>query len=221
MIWQDYRLDGTVVKTNETMMLWQTEKGIVEIGKDTLAVPIKQNSQEKGYVFHGHGKLLIDAIIETEHGAVGKPVEKELDQPFLMLEDTERLQKRLTEAREQDLKRMSYQNPQEFIAKAENLFDQFFRTRDQHRQGFSGSHDTIFAFPNKNNKLDILVVRDARLVYEALDMVYVSDENKAILKSPNEIVCSSNGRSVVIKRQGLRGCCDRRYDDFSLWPSPY
>ena len=78
MMWQNYQLGSTVSKASEAVTLWQMEKGIVEISKNTLAVPIGLGDKERGYVFHGNGKFLLDSIVETEEGAIGQPVEKEL-----------------------------------------------------------------------------------------------------------------------------------------------
>ena len=56
----------------------------------------------------------------------------------------------------------------------------------------------IFAFQNQANKLDILVAKGSKLVYTAKDLVFVSNKNKVVLKSPDEVVCSGNRRSVII-----------------------
>jgi hypothetical protein len=46
--------------------------------------------------------------VETEKGAVGKPVEKEITEPFLMLGDTENMQQHLSAADTQDLETKGY-----------------------------------------------------------------------------------------------------------------
>ena len=76
MMWKDYQLSSTISKVIEEITLWQTERGIIEISQNTLVVPIKLNDEVRGYVFHGHGRMLLDAIAETEKGAVGKSVEE-------------------------------------------------------------------------------------------------------------------------------------------------
>jgi len=201
MIWQNYQLGSVVSKTSEAMTLWQTEKGVIETSKNILVIPIKLDDKERGYIFHGNGKLLLDTIVETEEGAIGKPVEKELNEPFLMLGDTEEMQKHLTTASEEDLAKMGYQNQQEFVDRAEDLCDQFFKKRGVHNhQCFDEHRGFIFAFQNEISKLDVLVAKGLKLVYKAMDMVFVSNENKVVLKSPNEVVCLSNGKSVIIKK---------------------
>jgi len=200
MTWQNYQLDNTVSKATEAITLWQTEKGIIEINKNTLAILIKLDDQRKGYIFHGHGELLLDTIVETEEGAIGKPVEKELNEPFLMLGGTEQIQQQFSTASGEDFTKMGYENRQEFVAKAEDLYDQFFRGKVHSRQDFDEGHGLIFAFQNEASKLDILITKGSKLVYKAMGMVFVSNENKVVLKSPTEVVCSNNGKSVIIKK---------------------
>jgi len=200
MMWQNYQLDNTVSKATEAMTLWQTQKGLIEINKNTLAIPIKLGDQQKGYILHGHGKLLLDTIVETEEGAIGKPVEKELNEPFLMLGNTEEMQQHFSAADQEDFTKRGYENPQEFAAKAKDLYDQFFRGKVHSRQGFDENHGLIFAFQNETSKLDILVAKGSKLVYKAMDIVFVSNENKVVLKSPREVVCTSNGKSFIVKK---------------------
>lgn len=201
MIWHEYQLGDTVSKTTEDTRLWESEKGIVEINKEALAVPIELDDEEKGYIFHGQGKLLLDTIVETEEGAIGKPVERELNKPFLMLADTEKTQQFLTKASEGDLTKMGYENKQEFMEEAKDLFNRFFKNGSAHsHHRFSKHRGFIFAFQNQTNKLDIIVANGSRIVYTAKDLVFVSNKNKVVLKSPDEVVCSGNRRSVIISK---------------------
>jgi hypothetical protein len=202
MKWENYQLDNTVLKTTEPITLWRTEKGTVEIGKNTLAIPIKLGDQQKGYIFHGHGKLLLDTIVETQEGAVGKPVENELDGLFLMLGNAEEIQQRLSSAAKEDLTKIGYETEQGLIDKAETLFDQFFGRKGIHNhQCCSDNHGVIFAFPNKRDKLDVLVANGSKVVYKATDQVFVSNDDKVILKTPTEtIVSGDNGKSLVMKK---------------------
>jgi len=201
MMWQNYQLDDTISKTTEGIRLWQSERGIVEINKGTLAVSIRLNDQQKGYVFHGQGKLLIDAIVETEEGAIGKSVEKELNAPFLMLGSPEEIQKHLTEANDEDLAKMNYEGLQVFVAKAEDLCNRFFQGKMHKHHGFDKDSGIIFAFQNETDKLDILVTKGSKLVYTARDMLFVANKDKVVLKSHGELVCTKNGNALIIKNR--------------------
>jgi hypothetical protein len=108
MMGLDYKVDNAVSKTIDVLALWHSEKGLVEIDKDTLAVGIRRNEKEAEYVFCGHGRLLIDTIVETDEGAMGKPVEKELNQPFIMFSNTKEIHQHLSIASDEDVARIGY-----------------------------------------------------------------------------------------------------------------
>ncbi len=202
MIWREYKLSDTILRTTEDTRLWESEKGIVEINKDALAIPIELDDEEKGYIFYGQGKLLLDTIVETEEGAIGKPIERELNKPFLVLADTKKTQQSLTKASEEDLIKMGYETEQEFREEAKDLFNRFFKSgRACSRHRFSEHCGFIFAFQNQANRLDILAAKGSKLVYTAKDMAFVSNKSKVVLKSPDEVVvCSGKGKSVIIDK---------------------
>lgn len=178
----------------------QTEKGIVEIGKNTLAIPVIVHDQVKGYIFDGHGKLLLDAIVETKEGAVGKPVEKELHEPFVMLGNAEMTGRNLKPASSEDLAEAGYADRRALMAKAEELLDRFFKNGRIHSCRCSyGEEGLLFAFQNQAGNLDILLAKDTKIVYKAMDTIFISDKSRTVLKSC-EVVCVSSGKSVVVKR---------------------
>ncbi len=200
MTWQDYQLDTTVSKVTEDTTLWRTEKGVIEVKKDTLALPLKLDDQRRGYVFHGRGKLLLDAIVETGEGAVGKAVEKEISEPFLMLGEPDELQQHLKTANKDDLEKVGYENEQEFVAKAEELCSRFLGRERMHTcRCFDWGHGLVFAFSNEADKFDIVVTQGSKLVYKAPGIVFVSSKNKSVLKSRDAVAVSHNGRLLVVK----------------------
>lgn len=210
MKWQDYRLDSDVSKAAEDVTLWRNEKGILEIAGDTLAVKILLDDQPSGYVFHGKGKLLLDTIVETEKGAVGKPVERLVDEPFLMLGRSEMLQQHLCSTEREDFTRLAYEEQEQYLLKAQDLLDMFFEgsiSTHTRSKTFGEDGGFVFALPNEKGKLDILVARAAELVYTSTDKVFVSKGEKVVLKSSGEVVVSRLGKSVLI----AKNCCPSIY----------
>ena len=193
MIWHKYQIDNIVQKVSQDLTLWHTERGLVKISRDSLAVPIKQNNHKKGYIFHGEGKLVLDAIIETTEGAIGKPIEEELKKPFLMLGDAEKINGNLETASKEDLAKMGYKDKQEVISKAQKLFAQFLGKR-----GICKNRGVIFAFPNKNEKLDMLIAKGSKIVYKAAATVFIANNDNVILKTPQKVVLSKHNKYFVI-----------------------
>jgi hypothetical protein len=206
-MWDKFELDSTVLKVPQDVRLWQSEKGIVDIKADALAILVKRDGEKRGYVFHGQGKLVLDTIVETDEGALGRSIEKELNKPFLMLTRTEDLQAKLSEASDDDLKRMGYENLHSFADAASESLDRFLG-----RQSFIHEHSRnrgfVFAFPSDDDKLDVLVADDDKLVYRSADITFISEAGKTVLKGPHGMICSGNGKSVVIKRGNFIVCKD-------------
>ena len=191
-MWHHYQLYNTTSKTNQPLTLWKTDRGIIEIDKDTFAIAITQDGKPQGYIFNGNGKLTLDTIVETEQGAVGKPTEKTLTEPFLMLGNPQNITPHLTTTTNADNK--------EFTAKAEDFFHHFFKNERTFNTDCCSHHEgLIFAFSNPNNHPDLLVLNDSKIVYKTKHMTFVSDEDKDVLKSPEHMVVSNRGKCVIIK----------------------
>jgi hypothetical protein len=192
MMWHHYDLSDTVIKTNERLNLWKSDRGSVDIEKDTLAVAITLNGEPEGYIFGGNGKMILDAIVETDQGAVGKSIERQLTDPFLMVGNPDVIETRSFSAVTAE---------QDFLAKAQDLCEEFFRGEEHIRGGCHHHHHKgmVFAFKNDSGKLDLLIPHGYKIVYKAKHMVFISDENEAILKSPEHMVVSNHGRCIVMK----------------------
>lgn len=199
MIWSNYRLGDTLLKAAEDTKLWQTEKGIVEIGKNTSAIPVISHDHVKGYIFIGHGKLLLDTIVETKEGAVGKPVEKETGEPIIMLGNAELTGQKLKPAYAEDLSEADHADRRELMAKAEEMLHRFSKIGRIDSIPCSHDEGLIFAFQNEIGSPDILVATGTKIVYKATDTIFISHKDRTVLKSP-EVICINSGNSVVIKR---------------------
>jgi hypothetical protein len=189
MTWNHYDLSDTVLKTNERLNLWKSDRGSVDIEKDTLAVAITLNGSPQGYIFSGNGKMILDAIVETDQGAAGKPIEQQLTDPFLMIGNPEIIKPSSSSVVTAE---------QDFLAKAQDIYNEFFRG-EEHDHGCHHHEGSIFAFKNDSSKLDLLILHGSKIVYKAKHVVFISDEDEAILKSPEHMVVSNHGRCVVMK----------------------
>jgi len=188
-MWHEYEASDSVFKTKEPLTLWKTDQGFVEVGKDTLAVAVKSGEKQKGFVLHGQGKLVLDTIVETESGAVGEPVEKELSKPFLMLGETEQVQQCLGEAISEDLAKMGYKSNNEFADKAKDLLERSLnKGRTSSGSCCHHSEGSVFIFPNETGEPDVLILHDSKLIYKSGSLVFMLNDGKAMLKSPMRVV---------------------------------
>ncbi|MFP3984971.1 MAG: hypothetical protein ACLFU9_03260 [Candidatus Bathyarchaeia archaeon] len=196
---QHYRLGDVVQRTVGDLKLWKSERGLLELGGGALAVPVMLEGQQRGFVFRGRGRLLLDAVVETGKGAMGKPVEMEVSRVFLMLGSVEEVEQQLVEVSSEDLAKVGYKKPQDFVAEAGGLFDKFFHSRKQGCTDFGGDSGFIFGFLNQADGLDLLVAKGSKLVYKAEDLVFTVDGDKVVLKGPCGTVLSHGRKSVVVR----------------------
>jgi hypothetical protein len=211
MMRDHYELEKTVLRSDEAFSLCRVEKASVEIEKNTFAVPIKVEEEKVGYVFVGQGKLVVDTIVETEEGAFGKPIERALSEPFLMLGNTEQTSQHFSPASHDDLKRAAV-DERTLLDKAQGLLGRFSSKSTVHgRVDLCNHSGWIFAFSNGENGLDHLVLKGSELVYNARDMSFVSKGNKSILRSSGRVVLSRHGKPIVVNTPNLshppHSCC--------------
>lgn len=194
----NYELCSIVLKTAEAFTLHHSDKASVEIGNGALAVPIKLRDEEAGYVFLGQGRLLVDAIVETEEGAFGKPVQRVLDEPFLMLGDAERVSQHFNRVSSDELKRTAT-NEKAIFGRAQEFLDRFSSRNSVNGPGHACSRKSwIFAFSNGDSTLDYLVSKDSKLVYTTKDMAFISKGKKSILRTSGQMVLSGHGKPFVV-----------------------
>jgi hypothetical protein len=191
-------------KLTKDALLFQNEKYVITAASGTLALPILFDNSTSGQFFIGKGKLTLDTIVETSRGAVGKPLVRDLnpDHPFLMLSETRNLKENLTPATNQDLNKMGYKDPGEFLKAANEAFDQFSHRRHNHIDIEPDAH--IFAFANEHEKWDFLIAKDDKLVYASKHKVYVSKNNgESISLRQGSIFVSKKGKTVVIDKGNI------------------
>ena len=191
MMGHQYKLSNEVLRINEQLNLWKSDRGSVDIEKDALAVAITLDGKPEGYILGGNGKMILDAIVETDQGAVGKPIEQQLTGPFLMIGNPEIIEASSFSA---------VTGEQDFLAKAEDLYNEFIRGGEHFDGGCHHHHQgLIFAFKNDSGKLDLLIPHGSKIVYKTKHVVFISSEDGAVLKSPEHIVVSNHGRCIVMK----------------------
>ncbi len=184
--------------TQDTTLL-QNQKCIIKTTAGTLTLPILVDDATKGHFFVGKGEFTLDAIVETARGAIGKPITRNLspDQPYLMLGENTTLNQNLAPATNQDLISMGYENTDEFLKQANDIFDRFAHRQHGHVDIEGDSH--IFAFATEHSKWDLLVAKRDKLVYTSKHRVYVSRDNgESVSLSPAQILVAKKGKTVVI-----------------------
>lgn len=197
-----FELGGDPQKTIEDLTLFRNDRCLVELSKRTLALPLTFDEKLQGYVFHGIGKLVVDSIVETTRGAVGRPTVKTLDRPFLMLGRAEDLRESLEPADALDLREVGYESTTEFIEEASEFCEDLLKER--HTNGdFDRQSSHLFVFKSEKGDSDVLVAKKKGFVFKSGRKIYVSKGSKSVLQCPGEIVVSKKGKTVVIANNNI------------------
>jgi hypothetical protein len=209
MMWKDYKLDDKVLELDEDVTLYRSDKVLVNLSKGARAIAVKRKDRMEGLVFQGHGRLIVDTIVETENGALGKPTERELSEPFLMLGPVEDTLQHLKEANKEDLQRNGVK-AEDLFDKAQNLVD---KLQGRHAlcsfSCYNEQEGSVFAFATDEDRLDVLVLNDSRIVFKSKGVSFVSIDNHSVLKNTDQVVLATNGRSVFVRRPSHHNqvCC--------------
>jgi hypothetical protein len=166
---------------------------------------LRRNQYEtSGYVFHGKGKLLIDSIIETCRGAVGKSTERDLNEPFLMLGGAKELSDSMSPANASDISRLGYESEQAFVERGDVVCKRFFRKQSRHSRWNLNTEDSrLFAFMHDENRHDLLISKKEKLLYVADGETYVFKGDKGVLTRHGEVVVSKKGQTVHIMNNNV------------------
>jgi hypothetical protein len=188
-------------KLTKDLVLLQNERCIIMAFVNDLTLPILVGDTTLGYIFFGKGNFTLDAIVETPKGAVGKPLVKDLNTPFIMLGKVLKIANDLTPASHEDVSNLGYGNSEEFLAEADDVFSRF----SIGCHSFNLEEDSqVFAFANEYDKWDMLISKGDKLVYTSRDKVYISkDKAESIDISPAGVLVAERGKIVVIGKNNV------------------
>jgi len=193
----DVDLGNNIYKVYQETTLIRNSKCLITIQEGTLAAPLYVRDKPAGYVFHGMGRFGLDAIVETRQGALGKPIAKELGDPFLMFARGD-FTSFMSPATAEDLAKVGYENAEVFIEGALKLCKSFLDYGRHLNLGSWSDNKKIFVLP-QTDKFEILVSTDDSTTYVAKGGVYVFRGNEQVLTGSREVLVAKHGRLVAIK----------------------
>ncbi len=195
----NYRLGDKPLKLLRDTTLFKNERCIVKAFQGALALPIEFDEETLGFVFHGEGKLLIDAIVETGRGAVGESVERDLEEPFLMLGGAKEISDGMGPVDASGLSDLGYEDAQAFVKRADEAYEHFFRRKMRLTHLDLDVEDVcLFVFMHEKKGYDTLISKRDKLVYASDGEAYVFEGDKSVLKRSGEVVVSKKGKTVCV-----------------------
>ena len=199
MMQYSYKLSAEVYKLAQEATFIENEKCRITMEANTLTSKVYIEGGMEGYVLHGEGKFILDAIIETRGGAVGKSIVKELDKPFITITAQGRsLNIALSPATLEDLRKVGYENLKAFIEKADELLRKFFKKGRRINLEHLDRGFKVFAFPT-NDTFEVLLASKDSAIYARKEGSYIFKGDKQVATGLGEVMISKSGKLVVIK----------------------
>lgn len=150
---------GEVKATNEALKLISHEKVLARIDAGSLWAPVEDNDEEMGAIIFGEGNYAVDAIVETEEGAVGSSYMGFIN-GFKLYLGASRLEEISHAASDSELQVQGFEGSETFIDAADEGIAEFLGpdtcTKGAHRTHKRGEDGVLF-WSDKGNKRNIIV----------------------------------------------------------------
>jgi hypothetical protein len=198
----DLVLGALAGKVDATTEIARTEKALVQVDSGALYFPIIRNNVELGGIFFGSGQLIVDAIVETNRGAVGQSQELEWNGSLLLLSlSAEWVPPSVLPASDKDLGDHNLDSREAAEEKARQLFDQYL----DERSSWSGEIFTsrgkgwcVIILDKKQGKISIVASRD-RLAMKQSDSCLVIKGNCMVKKDGHSKLIITGKRGHILR----------------------
>ncbi|MFX0168718.1 MAG: hypothetical protein ACFE89_05080 [Candidatus Hodarchaeota archaeon] len=175
----------------------RSDKALISVNEGTLYFPIFYQNHEVGGIFIGYGQVIVDAIVETTRGALGKSYEFFWNGSlFLISEDGEWSPPSTEPVRERDIHEFLLSSVDEAQERAQNIFDRFL---DQNRNWFT---DTFF----QRNRGWIATILDTQRgkcgIIASEDRLILNIGQLKLILTGNKLVHKEGRKKVLVAGRG-------------------
>ncbi|MFX1362546.1 MAG: hypothetical protein ACFE7A_03750 [Promethearchaeota archaeon] len=187
-------------KVSNDSKIAQSEKALVNVESGALYFPVLLDETIAGGIFLGSGHFIVDAIIETGAGAVGKSEEHKWDGNLLLLDQGGMWSAPNTEPfKHTDLKIHNLESAEKARERAQKVLNRFsFEGRSWASDFFESKKEGwIVNIIDKENKESRLVAKRDRLVMTHEGIKLVIKGNKLVRKGNKKILVVGEEGNIV------------------------
>lgn len=199
--WDDLVLGALAGKVSETIEIARSKKALVEVTAGTLYFPVLFEEIEVGGIFIGSGRFVVDAIVETRQGAIGKSHDYSWDGSLLILSSGgEWTPPSVKLVQDKDLKSYHLKTTDEAKERATQILDRFTESKfgwfsESYIRRGKGWRVTIL---DKERGVTHLIAKQTRLIMKHSDTKIVLDGNRLLQKQgERKIVVASRWGPIV------------------------
>ncbi len=203
---KNLRPDTTVMVINEEHEIISHEKAFVKMEAGCVWVYLLENDKRVGIAYTGPSRFAVDAIAETDLGAMGESVTGTLDriQLFIGPSSLENISK---SAGSSDLQNHGFQDIGAFTDEIENTVKGQLNGGD-HKTSIDSKTESKIFFGTDSEKTKVLLVLSEKtgLVFTYGKLVYVlGDDNMVSVSKSGVVITNSDGKQIIVGKGGIVG----------------
>jgi hypothetical protein len=195
--------DEQVMKIREPQNLISHEKAFVKLDTGCVWTYLLLDGRKVGIAYWGPSNFAVDAITQTNHGAVGTSKAGELKGVQLYLGDSD-LESMSIPASADDLHQVNLESQEAFIQEINSRIDNI--RRKDGRINISEHEGRILLGVDSEDKSLVLVTKGDGLVFTYDKSTYVTSNNGSVsVDNSGVYIGGSNGNSMAITKHGIFG----------------
>jgi hypothetical protein len=198
--------DSNIMVTTQEIDIISHEKAYVKMSAGCVWSYLLQDGVRVGVAFAGPSRFAVDAIAETDMGAMGESITGDLSgvQLFIGTSSLENISKN---AERSDTQNQGYQDSEAFTKAIETTILEHLNGDNKKTKIDSKKDSKIFFGTDSNNKKLLLVLSEEKgLVFTYNKTVFVlGDDNLVSVSKSGVVVSNREGKQVIVGKSGIVG----------------
>lgn len=203
---KNIRPDTTVMVITEEHEIISHEKAFVKMEAGCVWVYLLENDKRVGIAYAGPSRFAVDAIAETDLGAMGESVTDTLEGIKLFIGSSS-LENISRSAEIANLQNTGFNDTTAFTQAIETTMKDHFTGENKQTQIDNKDDAKIFFGTDSEKTKVLLVLSDSKkLVFTYGKLVYVlGDDNMVSVSKSGVVITNSDGKQLIVSKGGIRG----------------
>ena len=198
--------DTNVMVVTQEYALISHEKALVKMEAGCVWVYLLGDEKRVGIAYAGSSRFAVDAIAETDMGAMGESVTDTLEGISLFIGSSS-LENTSKKAENSDLQISGFNDTSAFTQAIEGSMKDYFHGTDTETK-IDNKRDARIFFGTDSEQTKVLLVlsEEKGLVFTHGKLVYViGDDNMVSVSKSGVVITSRDGKQLIVGKGGIRG----------------
>ncbi|MHA1959618.1 MAG: hypothetical protein ACW99U_05275 [Candidatus Thorarchaeota archaeon] len=201
---KDFKIEEDVMITSSALELISHDMAIVEMEPGCVWTGLVDKGKRTGVAFSGPSRFAVDAIAETNLGAMGQSFSGRLGGIQFYVGDTEAIENISSIASDYQIAAFGFNSAADFLKEVERARDEY--AGKQSKTEFERRDGQVFLGKDDEGKEVILVVKDSELVFVYDKNVFVIGDNGLVTVSRDGVaVTKHDGKTITVTSEGITG----------------